>query len=303
MPGRGMPIESGGVVEERLNNLLSLVEKSFGGSDALVIHGPILFSVDDFVRRAVEYRRGNHGKGHLVSLVTTPGGFIEVVQRIVETLRHHYDRIDFVVPNYAYSAGTVLVMAGDDIHMDYYARLGPIDPQVPSRNGQSVSAMGYLERYERLLEKGKRGRLSQAEAALLVEAFDQGELSKYKHERDQSIALLKTWLATYKFKDWTITQGRGLQVTSQMREKRAAEIAKELNNIKRWHIHGQGISMDVLQSELKLLIRDFGTNQKRRNAIRSYQDLLTDYMGARGSASVVHVKGRYTPYTPYDLEG
>lgn len=293
---KDLPTDSGYIVEERLDYRLNLVEKAFGGVDALVIHGPLLFSVDDFVRRAVEYRHKDSGKGHLVALVTTTGGYIEVVQRIVETLRVHYDRIDFVVPNYAYSAGTILVMAGDDIHMDYYARLGPIDPQVSSRNGQNVSALGYLEKYEDLLQKSKKGKLTQIEAALLIDGFDQGELSKYEHEREQSIALLKKWLAAYKFRDWTVTERRGLPVTPQMREKRAAEIAKQLNNIKRWHIHGQGISMDVLRNELKLRIIDFGDKPKIRTAIRSYQDLLVDYMAARGSTAVVHVKGRYTPY-------
>ena len=94
-----------------------------------------------------------------MGLITTTGGFIEVVQRIVATLRKHYSIVDFVVPNYAYSAGTVLVMSGDAIHMDYYSRLGPIDPQVETPGGQSVSALGYLERYDQLLRKANSGKM------------------------------------------------------------------------------------------------------------------------------------------------
>lgn len=295
------PTDSNSLVQESLDRRLALVEKAFGGSEALVIHGPLTYGVDDFVRRSIEYRRhGRTEKGHLVALVTTPGGFIETVQRIVETLRQLYDHIDFVVPNYAYSAGTVLVMAGDAIHMDYYARLGPIDPQVNSRNGQSVSALGYLEKYQSLLEKGVQGGLSQIEAALLINGFDQGELSRYEHERDQSIALLKKWLATYKFKNWVETRTRHLPVDARMREERAAEIAAVLNDIKRWHVHGQGIPMAVLQNELNLIIDDFAADPKRRTAIQGYHDLLVDYLATSGAAAVVHVKGRYMPYKVWE---
>jgi len=51
-------------------------------------------------------------------VLTTGGGSIEVVQRIVDVFRQHYTLVDFIVPNYAYSAGTVLAMSGDAIYMD-----------------------------------------------------------------------------------------------------------------------------------------------------------------------------------------
>ena len=61
---------------------------------------------------------------------------MDVVQRVVDTLRRHYNLVDFIIPNYAYSAGTVLAMSGDAIHMDYYSRLGPIDPQIETERGR-----------------------------------------------------------------------------------------------------------------------------------------------------------------------
>ena len=45
---------------------------------------------------------------------------------------------NFWCPIFAMSAGTILVMSGDDIYMDYYAVLGPIDPQVRNQNGTYV---------------------------------------------------------------------------------------------------------------------------------------------------------------------
>jgi ClpP class serine protease len=52
------------------------------------------------------------------------------VERIVSVFRKHYDIVEYVVPNYAYSASTILVLSGDEIYLDYYSVLGPIDPQM-----------------------------------------------------------------------------------------------------------------------------------------------------------------------------
>src|SRR5579863_7668178 len=101
------------------------------------------------------------------------------------------------------SAGTVLVMSGDAIHMDYYSLLGPIDPQL-ERAGSAdlVPALGYLVQFERLIEKSRKGKLTTAELTFLVEKFDPAELYSYEQARELSIALLKEWLVRYKFKNW-----------------------------------------------------------------------------------------------------
>lgn len=122
----------------------------------------------------------------MIVILETEGGYIEVAQRIAETLRHHYKRVEFVVPNFAMSAGTVLVMSGDAIHMDYFSILGPIDPQVDNVNGQQVPALGYLVQYDRLLKKAQQGTLNTAEITFLIEKFDPAELYRYEQARELS---------------------------------------------------------------------------------------------------------------------
>jgi membrane-bound ClpP family serine protease len=59
---------------------------------------------------------------NLFIVLTTTGGVIEVAERIVNIARHHYpDGVHFIVPNFAFSAGTVLCMSGNSILMDYYS--------------------------------------------------------------------------------------------------------------------------------------------------------------------------------------
>ena len=53
-------------------------------------------------------------------MLTTTGGSATEAERIVNVLRNFYDDISFIIPDYAYSAGTILSMSGDNIYMDYY---------------------------------------------------------------------------------------------------------------------------------------------------------------------------------------
>lgn len=282
-------------VEGMLDEHLGAIEESFG-ADGLAIYGPLEFGLDDNVRRIVEplRQRGSHGD-QLVVLVDTDGGYLDVVHRIVDTIRHHYRIVSFVIPNTAYSAGTILAMSGDNIYMDYYSRLGPIDPQVQNDKGDAVPALGYLNRYESLIARSKSGDdpLSLLEIQLAISGFDQAELYMYDQARQQSVALLGEWLAKYKFKDWTTTETRGLTVTDEIRKQRAEEVASILNDTERWHSHSRGISAETLVNELKLKIDPFDVHA---DVIKRYHDLLKDYSALNAHIGVVHAVGMYDAY-------
>ncbi len=199
-------------IEQQLDERLRTIEGAFD-AHALSMNCPLLFGVDDILRNAVEKRhQQGPAKDKLAVVLTTTGGYIETVQRMVDTVRRFYRLVDFVVPNYAYSAGTVFVMSGDDIYMDYYSRLGPIDPQLDTQQGRQVSALGQLEKYNALIEKAQSGTITTAEVQLLIDGFDQAELYHYEQARDLSISLLEEWLVKYKFKNWTQTETRKLPV-------------------------------------------------------------------------------------------
>jgi len=215
------------------------------------------------------------------------GGQVGPVQRIAETVRHFYKDIWFVIPNHAYSAGTIWAMSGDRIFMDYYSRLGPIDPQVPNSNGTWVPAIGYLRRWEALLEKANDGTITTAEVQIMLN-FDQAELYFYEQAAEQSVALLKDWLANYKFRDWKKTQSRGRKVTKAMRERRAREIAEKLSDSDRWHSHGHGISKVVLERDINLLIDDLEQDPEFYQLVKQYDKLSVDYMRKMGASVSAH---------------
>jgi len=129
----------------------------------------------------------------------------------------------------------------------------------------------------------------------LVQRFDPAELYQYEQAREQSINLLETWLAKYKFKNWKTTKTRKLPVTAAMKRERAKQIAETLNKTDEWHSHGRGISMEVLRRRLKLEIDDFAKDKPLNHAIRSYYDLLTHYMMRLGTSGVIHTNGKFVP--------
>lgn len=253
-------------------------------ADGLSIISPIVESVEHRTRIAVEGRE-NRREGLFV-ILDTPGGVVEVVERIVRVLRSHYAEVKFIVPNRAMSAGTVLAMSGDAILMDYHSCLGPIDPQL-SLDGSLVPALSYLEQYDKLIRKSTEGTLSTAELVLL-QKLDLAELHRFELARDLSIDLLKEWLTKYKFKDWTVTETNATPVTDEMRESRAEDIARKLNDQQRWLTHARGIDMSVLREELKLKIDDLDDTPELKQDVWSYFWFMRSHMEATGNPSFVH---------------
>lgn len=76
-----------------------------------------------------------------------------------------------------------------------------------------------------------------------------------------------------------------------MKEKRSQQIADLLNNAARWHSHARGIDAKTLREEVGLKIDDLAAESKLYESIRSYFDLLKDYMGRQELYSFVHAKG------------
>lgn len=291
MSGRDSENTSNDVIEGQLRDLLGHVEDDFE-ADAITFRGSLIYGADDLIRNFIE--EIDPKRQRLLVILETDGGSIDVAERIANTFRHFYSEVDFLIPNFAYSAGTILAMSGDSIHMDYYSVLGPIDPQVRKEGVGWVPALGYLLKYEELVNKSANGDLTQAEAAFLCSKFDPAELHAFEQAKEQSITLLKEWLVKYKFKDWSETEARKIPVDETMKRTRAAEIAEKLNKTDLWHSHNRGIPMQALRDVLNLKIHDFGEHDPRRSNIRSYYKLLRDYMMRRGHDGALQTKKKYT---------
>lgn len=256
-------------------------------AEVVTIVSPIIPGLELRLRTAIENLP--HDTTSVIVILDTPGGVVEVVERMVTTLRSVYDDMTVIVPDRAMSAGTILALSADRIMMDHLSCLGPIDPQI-ERDGKLVPALSYLNQFERLNEKAANGVLTTAEYALLNK-LDLGELYQFEQARELSIDLLIRWLTQYKFKNWTRTETRQLDVTEEMKITRAREIAALLNDPEKWHSHGRAIDMETLRGdEVKLKIDSFEDDVDLYKLIRAYFELLQDYMHREEHMSFVHTK-------------
>jgi membrane-bound ClpP family serine protease len=264
---------------EVFNNKLDALEKHFS-SDVIFFYGSIGSSLEKIFRDFIEDLKEDPVKHNTLCIIlNTPGGSVETVEKFVKITRHHYQEVYFIIPDVAYSAGTIFCMSGDKIYMDYSSSLGPIDPQV--FNGKNwVPALGYLDKVEELINKINDTtagiKIAQAELIMLREQ-DLALLRRFEQARDLTTELLKEWLVKYKFKNWNIHNDKKI-VTENEKKQRAEEIAKDLSNNKLWHSHGRSIGIDALTNILKLKIEDYSNDTVLRPLIREYNDLICQYI-------------------------
>ena len=288
------PIKTDDIIQSILVKKCKALEDQLQG-EVILIRAPMQRGIDDAVRREIEALAVEPGRrNQLIVVLETGGGSVEVVERLSDIFRHHFATVVFVVPSFAYSAGTVLCLSGDGIYMDYYSVLGPIDPQILNRDGRWVPGMGYLGKYNSLIAKSASTGLTTAEMEFLVRKFDPAELFAIEQARQQSTDLIIEWLCKYKFKDWTVRETDKTPVDQVYKKARAETIARLLGEATEWNSHGRGIPMHVLESDkLKLKINDFGADRELNSAVRDYYELFMDYCGSIGSGIAIHTKHRF----------
>lgn len=276
-------------IKSQLNYYLMKIEKNME-ADAIYVQADIFNGLSGVIKDLLADLKEKENNEKLFFILTTGGGIIEEVERIVNVVRHFYHEVIFAVPNCAYSAGTVLCMSGDEIYMDFYSVLGPIDPQVPNKDGRYIPAQGYLDKVEEFVDKSRNDELTDAEYMMLKE-IDLANLRYYQQARELSIELLKKWLVQYKFKNWNIhrTTNPGTPVTLDEKTARAADIAAELSDNNRWKSHGRGLDIKTLQ-ELKLDIFDFEKDKDLSANLNKYYALVTDYMKQRKLGAFFHTR-------------
>lgn len=265
------------ILSDKLNDLSNLLD-----ADIFTYYGQIIDGNESIILKIIEdLASSEHKKDKLFVVLTTGGGSAIAVERYVNIMRHHYKEVNFIIPDYAFSAGTIFCMSGDNIYMDYFSVLGPIDPQVQNKEGNWVAALGYLDKVNELIEKAQNDSLTQAEFIILKD-FDLAELKGYEQAKELTISLLKKWLVKYKFKNWAKHQTNpellGQDVTIEEKEGRAEEIADILSNNNEWKSHGRPINIETLEEKLRLKIEDYSDNEPLRSLIRQYYDLLSDYV-------------------------
>lgn len=279
-------------IKTLLNDKLLQLEAKLD-TDIFCYYGAIVDGIENDMLSLIEELNNDEAKNDALTVIlTTPGGSAFAVERYVNIFRHHYKTVDFIIPDYAYSAGTIFCMSGDNIYMDYSSVLGPIDPQVQNKEGKWVAALGYLDKVNDAITKSKNNELSEAEF-LMIKDLDLAELRSYEQARELTNDLLKKWLVEYKFKNWDTHQTTesllGQPVTLEEKIAKVEDIANQLNDNTKWKSHGRPINIEAI-IKIGLKIEDYSSNDGLRNLIREYYQLLNDYINTNKLPIFVHTR-------------
>ena len=167
-----------------------------------------------------ELRKAGYSKekkvGKLEILLNTYGGDPTAAYRLAQMIWDFADNLLFLVPEHAYSAGTLTCFAGNEIRLGDFAGLSPIDITVteggsPEEEGVELTSVDYFmdfaeearERIERCLQKLGSKNTSSVDSDLLVKMVEQITaltVGKYFRERTLTGHYAQELLDTYMFK-------------------------------------------------------------------------------------------------------
>src|SRR5208337_1315907 len=68
-------------------------------------------------------------------ILHTPGGIEIAAEMMAMAIKFHPEKVTVFVPFYAFSGGSLMSLAADEIRMERYSMLGPVDPQIPTPDG------------------------------------------------------------------------------------------------------------------------------------------------------------------------
>ena len=214
-------------------------------------------------------------RGPLDLLLHTTGGSIDAAEKLMGMMRRHVDsaRLRIIVPDFAKSAGTLMVLGADSVVMSDMSELGPIDPQA-RLFGRWQSVQNYLDAYDAHAKTLKADRDSIA-AQIMLGKLDPATLKLCEAAVHRARQAAETLLKRGMFRDggnWSLT-------------------VNELLDTSRWLSHGQMISWeDARDPQIGLVVEYCSYHSKewqdywrlhclQRLAVRDRQKLYeSDYV-------------------------
>ncbi len=172
-----------------------------------------------------------HGPTPLDLMLHTVGGDIDAAEKLINMLRAKTADLTLriIVPDFAKSAGTLMVLGADSVVMSDMSELGPIDPQVvlADGNGNRIrhSIQSYLDAYETYSATLKKTPDDVA-ARILLGKLDPATIKQFEAVRERARAVAERHLTQGMFRksgNWS-------------------QAASALLDTNRWQSHGQMIS-------------------------------------------------------------
>ena len=165
---------------------------------------------------------------HLDLLLHTGGGSVDAAEKLMGMLRRHVGQAELriIVPDFAKSAGTLMVLGANSVVMSDTSELGPIDPQIRLR-GEQLAVQNYLDAFRKHARTLKTDR-DNIPAQIMLEKLDPATLETCEAAVNRARQAAESLLKRGMFRNggnWSRT-------------------ASELLDTTRWISHGQMISWE-----------------------------------------------------------
>lgn len=137
----------------------------------------------------------------LALMINSPGGDGLAAERIVNTCRTYSGTHDYwaIVPGRAKSAASIVCMGASQIYMAASSELGPIDPQIIRREGNTwrqFSAYGLVSGYDKLFTSAVRSKGNLEPFIQQLQKFDVRDINQFRDlirlSEDIAIKILKS---------------------------------------------------------------------------------------------------------------
>lgn len=205
-------------------------------------------------------------------VLVTPGGLANQVVNFVNVLRTRFNKVNFILLDMAMSAGSIFIMSGDEIVMSQQSKFGPIDPQVPNKDGRYVPAQSILLTISEIQKRGQQsianGKQPDWSDIQILKNIDAREIGSAIGASNYSIQITKEFLEKYKFSSWNTHKSDGSPVSAAEKKQQANTIANILCDHKKWKSHGHFINRDTAWSECQLVISHSEANPSLDKAMR-----------------------------------
>jgi hypothetical protein len=240
--------------------------------------------------------------------LVTPGGTAETVIQFVDALRSRFNTVEFLLPYQAMSAGTLWALSGERIWMDRRACLGPVDPQVRSKDGSFVPAQALLTLFNEIQRQGNEALARKQDVpwafVRLLDNMDHRQLGHALTSTRYVVDIAKQYLEMYKFRYWDVHSTSKLPVTEDEKKERAIEVSAIICDHQRWKAHGHAINRDAVYSELQIKIDKLEDINGLESAIRKLWAIFY-YVFDRSPALKIMASQEYTfvRSTPHQVPG
>ena len=174
-------------------------------------------------------------------LLHTKGGGVDAAEKLMGMLRSLVGtaKLRIIVPDFAKSAGTLMVLGADSVVMSDMSELGPIDPQAPLF-GIWQSVQNYLDAYKEH-EKTLKADPNNIAAQIMLQKLDPATLKLCEVAMDRARQAAEKLLKRGMFRNggnWSKT-------------------VSELLDTRRWLSHAQMISWEDAQDPLIGLVVEY----------------------------------------------